>query len=70
MILSAAKNHKIVTVVCRPEDYNSVVNNLRVNNSETSPDLSLRLTAKVLEETGRYDVAIGGYLLQELSRRK
>ena len=60
MLRSAAKNHKSVTVVCDPADYNRVLEGLR--NKNLLPDLRRELALKVFKRTSNYDKAIEKYL--------
>ncbi len=60
MIRSAAKNHKYVTVVTRPDQYRGVLTALK--DGGLQPLQRLRLATAAFEMTARYDVAISGYL--------
>ena len=60
MIRSAAKNHKYVSVVTRPDQYHSVLTALKDGGLDPLQRLKLALAA--FEMTARYDVAISGYL--------
>lgn len=60
MIRSAAKNHQDVTVVCDPDDYDKVLNALRVGGLTASVRRSL--AAKAFQHTASYDTLIAGYL--------
>ncbi|MFZ3591189.1 bifunctional phosphoribosylaminoimidazolecarboxamide formyltransferase/IMP cyclohydrolase [Bacillus sp. DJP31] len=61
MLRSAAKNHRFVTVVVDPSDYEKVVNELTTND-EVSFETKQRLAAKVFRHTAGYDALIGEYL--------
>lgn len=60
LLQSAAKNHESVTVVCDPNDYERVLQELR--SGGTSLDLRRELAAKVFLHTAAYDAVITEYL--------
>jgi phosphoribosylaminoimidazolecarboxamide formyltransferase/IMP cyclohydrolase len=62
MIRAAAKNFKYVTVVVEPEDYQRIMDSMRMNNGETSEELRFYLARKVFSLTAYYDKAIYDYL--------
>lgn len=62
MLRSAAKNHASVAVICRPERYAAVIEELKKNNGSISAGLLSELAAEVFETTSRYDAAIFSYL--------
>ena len=64
MIRAAAKNHDGVAVVVDPDDYESVLENLK--NDEFSLEKRRRLAAKAYAHTASYDTAITRYLSQSL----
>ena len=61
MLRSAAKNHRDVTVVCDPADYQQVLNSLGSPPAEAG-DLRRQLAQKVFARTFTYDRAISEYL--------
>src|ERR1700738_1167266 len=65
MIRSAAKNYESVTVVVDPSDYESVLENMRQNNGETTLKLREHLAIKAFIKTSGYDRTIGNYLNRE-----
>jgi phosphoribosylaminoimidazolecarboxamide formyltransferase / IMP cyclohydrolase len=65
MIRSAAKNYESVTVVVDPADYDTVLENMRDNNGETTLKLRERLAIKAFIKTSEYDRAIGTFLNKE-----
>src|SRR5437868_15275736 len=65
MIRSAAKNYESVTVVVDPADYDSVLENMRENNGETTLKLREHLAIKAFIKTSDYDRTIGNYLNRE-----
>lgn len=62
MIRAAAKNYVDVTVVVEPEDYNSIIDELKKNSISISADKRFQLALKSFEHTARYDTAISSYL--------
>jgi phosphoribosylaminoimidazolecarboxamide formyltransferase/IMP cyclohydrolase len=62
MIRSSAKNHKDVTIVTSPNDYQSLIDELNKNNGEVSFDLKKEFALKAFEHTSNYDQAIFQYL--------
>ncbi len=61
MVRSAAKNHARVTIVCDPQDYGRVLDEL-AQRGDTTPETRADLAAKAFAHTARYDAAISGYL--------
>ena len=65
MLRSAAKNHRSVTVVTDPADYDAVLAAMRENHGETTVGLRERLAVKTFVATAAYDHAIAGFLNRE-----
>jgi len=61
MLRSAAKNHQDVTVVVDPDDYTTVLDELKADGG-VSAQTNGRLARKVFEHTAHYDAAISSYL--------
>ncbi len=61
MVRAAAKNHQYVGVVVDPADYESILNELRGNDSSLSAATRFRLFRKAFKHTARYDGAISNY---------
>ncbi len=61
MLRSAAKNFNSVTVVCDPDDYGKVLEEIRANG-DTTLDTRLRLSAKAYTHTALYDSHIAAYM--------
>lgn len=61
MLRSAAKNCKSVTVVCEPEDYELVLDEIR-DKGNTTEETRLRLSAKAYTHTALYDSHIAEYM--------
>src|SRR5258705_525533 len=60
MLRSAAKNHAAVIVIVDPNDYSSVIEDLKVG--KVAEDKRRALATKVFAHTAAYDAAILGYL--------
>jgi phosphoribosylaminoimidazolecarboxamide formyltransferase/IMP cyclohydrolase len=68
MLRSAAKNWQSVTVVCDVADYERVLESVRQQGGDTTPELRRTLAAKVFARTAAYDTAIAYYLGGETLR--
>ena len=64
MLRSAAKNWKDVTVVCQPEDYGTVIDEIRATGN-TTPETRLKLSAKAYTHTAEYDMMIATYMRKQ-----
>jgi phosphoribosylaminoimidazolecarboxamide formyltransferase/IMP cyclohydrolase len=64
MIRAASKNHDGVAVVVEPDDYNTVLEDLK--SDKLSLDTRRRLAAKAYAHTASYDTAITKYLSNSL----
>ena len=64
MLRSAAKNWKDVTVVCDPNDYPTVLEEIR-SIGDTSRELRIKLSAKAYTHTAEYDICIAGYMREQ-----
>jgi len=62
MLRSAAKNHRSVAVICNPERYPQVVEELKKNKGALSESLMRDLGIEVFNRTSKYDAAIFEYL--------
>jgi phosphoribosylaminoimidazolecarboxamide formyltransferase/IMP cyclohydrolase len=67
MLRSAAKNSKDVAVVCNPDRYKDVIEELKKNDGAISDELHLRLGVEVFEKTSKYDAAIYNYLKKQVT---
>jgi phosphoribosylaminoimidazolecarboxamide formyltransferase/IMP cyclohydrolase len=71
MLRSAAKNSRDVVVVCNPDRYKDVIEELKKNDGAISDELHFKLGVEVFEKTSKYDAAIYSYLkLQTESREQ
>ena len=61
MIRSAAKNFKFVAVLCNPNDYKAVIDELKLNDFSISYKTRKKLLADAFNITADYDstIAIG-----------
>ena len=64
MLRSAAKNYQDVSVITDPNDYETVLNELKTNGN-VSVDTKFYLMNKVFEHTANYDAMICNYLKNE-----
>jgi phosphoribosylaminoimidazolecarboxamide formyltransferase/IMP cyclohydrolase len=65
MLRAAAKNYSYVTPVCRPQDYDRVLSELRARSGETSLDTRRRLAGVAFAMSAAYESAIAGWFQQE-----
>lgn len=65
MVRAAAKNHKDVVVVVRPNRYEEIAQ-LVLDGADISPELRLELAAEAFGHTAAYDSAITSYLRQQI----
>lgn len=61
MLRSAAKNFRDVTVVCDPDDYDRILDEIR-STGNTTLDTRLRMSAKAYTHTALYDSHIASYM--------
>jgi phosphoribosylaminoimidazolecarboxamide formyltransferase/IMP cyclohydrolase len=66
LLRSAAKNFESVTVVTDPDDYETVVEDLRKYNGAVSGETNIQLAVKAFEMTSRYDRFISEYLKEKV----
>ena len=66
MLRSAAKNHRYVTVICNPQRYGSVLDEMRKFSGEVPADSRARLAREAFAHTARYDAAIYNYLSHQI----
>jgi phosphoribosylaminoimidazolecarboxamide formyltransferase/IMP cyclohydrolase len=62
MLRSAAKNNRDVTVIVDPEDYRSVLEEMKKSGGEVARETNFRLAVKVYQHTAAYDGAISNWL--------
>ena len=61
MLRSAAKNWQDVTVVCNPDNYPSIIEEIR-HSGNTTPQTRLKLSAEAYTHTAEYDMKIAAYM--------
>ena len=62
MVRSAAKNHRFVTVVTDPGQYDLVLDEMRANGGKVGFELRRELAFEAFCTTAHYDTVINGYL--------
>jgi phosphoribosylaminoimidazolecarboxamide formyltransferase/IMP cyclohydrolase len=62
MLRAAAKNHRYVTVVTSPRDYDRVINEMDSGGGCTTPETRAELAAAAFARTAEYDAAIASFL--------
>ena len=68
MLRSASKNYRYIPVICDPNDYDTVLNELR-GHGETSLETREKLAAKVFRHTASYDTMIASYLTEKTGEK-
>ncbi len=69
MLRSAAKNHQSVAVICNPNRYPEVLDELKENNNTLSKDTLQALGIEVFKVTSHYDGIIHNYLKEHILQR-
>lgn len=64
MLRSASKNYRYIPVLCDPNDYAKVLEEIKTNG-ETTLETREHLAAKVFRHTARYDAMIADYLTKK-----
>lgn len=68
LLRAAAKNHERVTIICDPNDYNQVIEEIQnSSNKDTTLATRQRLALKAFTHTSEYDVAISDYFRKQYS---
>lgn len=67
MTRAAAKNHKDVTTIVDPADYDAVISEMRNNAGATLQSTRSRLAAKAFARTASYDSIVSTWLLEQSS---
>ena len=62
MVRSAAKNNLYTGVVVEPEDYQTILDEMKENDGSLKPETRRNLAAKAFSHTANYDAAISDYL--------
>ncbi|MCD4824144.1 MAG: bifunctional phosphoribosylaminoimidazolecarboxamide formyltransferase/IMP cyclohydrolase [Phycisphaerae bacterium] len=66
MVRAAAKNHKFVTVITEPRQYDELLAEMSAADGEVSLTLRQRFARQAFSLTAQYDTAISTYLAREL----
>ena len=64
MLRAAAKNYSWVNALCRPEDYDEVLRELRSRGGETSLDTRRRLATTAFHVTAAYDAMVARWFAE------
>ncbi len=67
MLRSAAKNYKGVAVVCNPEKYKSILDELDQNSGLLSDTVLFKLSVEAFTHTAQYDAMISSFLSDRIS---
>lgn len=68
LLRAAAKNHDRVTIICDPNDYNRVIEEIRTSsNKDTLLSTRQALALKAFTHTAEYDTAISDYFRKQFS---
>ncbi|KAK7495694.1 hypothetical protein BaRGS_00013141 [Batillaria attramentaria] len=68
LLRAAAKNHARVTVICDPDDYDSIIGEMSGSpEKDTTLDTRKRLAVKAFNHTAEYDAAISDYFRRQYS---
>jgi phosphoribosylaminoimidazolecarboxamide formyltransferase/IMP cyclohydrolase len=62
MVRASAKNHDRVTILTSPDQYPSVLDELRASEGEVSRETRRRLAGRAFQRTAAYDAAIANWL--------
>ncbi|CAH2306173.1 bifunctional purine biosynthesis PURH [Pelobates cultripes] len=69
LLRAAAKNHSRVTVLCDPNDYNSVAGEMeKSENKDTTLENRCQLALKAFTHTAQYDHAISDYFRKQYGK--
>ncbi len=67
MLRSAAKNFGSVAVVCNPDRYDEIIDEMQANDGALSLEMRRQLALEVFAHTGQYDAAIAQYLSRQFA---
>jgi phosphoribosylaminoimidazolecarboxamide formyltransferase/IMP cyclohydrolase len=70
LIRAAAKNYQDVVVVTSPSDYNSILDEMRLNAGALQPDTHWRLALRAFATTAAYDMSISAHLSAYFQNRE
>jgi len=66
MLRAASKNYASVAVVCNPDRYNAILEEMRVRNGALTLETRAALAVEAYSRTAAYDTTISNYLNQRL----
>jgi phosphoribosylaminoimidazolecarboxamide formyltransferase/IMP cyclohydrolase len=66
MVRSASKNHKYVTIVTSPDQYDTIISEMNEHNGAVTAATRAKLAARAFARTAAYDAAISAYLADQL----
>jgi len=66
MVRSASKNHKYVTIVTSPDQYDTVISEMNEHDGAVTAATRAKLAARAFARTAAYDAAISAYLADQL----
>ncbi len=67
MLRAAAKNFKHVAVICNPERYGEIIEEMRQSGGELSEQTLRSLALEAFKHTAQYDAAISSWLARQFS---
>ena len=67
MIRSAAKNFRFVAVICNPERYGAVLEEMRSSGGALSDETRRTLALEAFKHTAQYDIAISAWLARQFT---
>ncbi|MCM8797984.1 MAG: bifunctional phosphoribosylaminoimidazolecarboxamide formyltransferase/IMP cyclohydrolase, partial [Candidatus Omnitrophica bacterium] len=70
MLRSAAKNYRYVGVICNPQRYQEVLEELRKNEGVLSEETKFKLAIDVFQRTAQYDKVIAEFLKNRIQLRE
>ncbi len=70
MLRSASKNFKDVAVIVDPNDYSTIIEEMKRNGGDLTYETRLNLAKKVFQHTARYDSIIAGYFSRMTSKEE
>ena len=67
MLRSGSKNYRSVAVVCNPDRYGAILDEMKKDKGRISDETLRQLAVEVFEHTSRYDGAIAKYLSEKFT---
>jgi phosphoribosylaminoimidazolecarboxamide formyltransferase/IMP cyclohydrolase len=67
LLRAAAKNFERVAVVCDPDQYDSIIENMDANGGDMTLSMRKSLAYKAFQRTSAYDKQISGYFSRQLA---